>query len=178
MVNYNKLTSLPGKVLISVYKNIFDYNGNILLSGNYYFIIKKYSKGKFFGRITDNQIEFIFSSKQIMIMMAHSQSQLCRLSNVNELDILDYLSITRPIPEDQICVICLNNFKGQYITELDCKHNFHTSCITTWFNHEEKPNKTCPICRTKQKKCGKIKDIKLDRYMINPLYNKLNRFNI
>ncbi|KAM4040449.1 uncharacterized protein ACNLHF_011778 [Anomaloglossus baeobatrachus] len=42
------------------------------------------------------------------------------------------------------CVICLTEFEiGENITELQCKHIFHQSCIVTWLQS----NPSCPLCR-------------------------------
>lgn len=53
---------------------------------------------------------------------------------------------------NDICVICLEYIfskekskliRTQKITNLECKHIFHESCITEWL----KENANCPICR-------------------------------
>jgi ATP-dependent exoDNAse (exonuclease V) alpha subunit len=40
------------------------------------------------------------------------------------------------------CCICLETLSGM-VTELVCKHVYHTTCITEWI----KTSKTCPLCR-------------------------------
>ena len=43
------------------------------------------------------------------------------------------------------CNICLSQFElNECVAELDCKHEFHESCIIHWL----KMNNTCPICRS------------------------------
>jgi hypothetical protein len=51
----------------------------------------------------------------------------------------------REILENQReCSICLEEFcQGDKRTSLPCKHEFHTSCVNTWFSTET----SCPVCR-------------------------------
>ncbi|KII60853.1 Zinc/RING finger protein 4 [Thelohanellus kitauei] len=45
-------------------------------------------------------------------------------------------------PEDDICVICLNQYTlDDKITILNCNHNYHQACISLW------KSQFCPICR-------------------------------
>ena len=42
------------------------------------------------------------------------------------------------------CTICMDEVAlGDVVTELYCKHWFHTPCITVWLNEHD----TCPHCR-------------------------------
>src|ERR1700742_1958893 len=42
------------------------------------------------------------------------------------------------------CTICMDEVsEGDVVTELYCKHWFHTQCITVWLNEHD----TCPHCR-------------------------------
>ena len=44
------------------------------------------------------------------------------------------------------CNICLEQFKWlDNITELPCKHKYHSECIYNWFKNAS----TCPTCRYK-----------------------------
>ena len=46
--------------------------------------------------------------------------------------------------KDITCNICLDAFKiGNVVRILECKHEFHESCIITWL----KTRNTCPVCR-------------------------------
>jgi hypothetical protein len=47
--------------------------------------------------------------------------------------------------EEDICVICLSELKGQNTYELNCKHTFHTKCIMDWFRSESSSG-NCPCC--------------------------------
>jgi len=50
------------------------------------------------------------------------------------------------------CSICMMDVKkGDKISELKCKHTFHTDCIMQWLKEY---NYKCPVCR---KECGKAK---------------------
>lgn len=42
------------------------------------------------------------------------------------------------------CTICMDEVRlGDFVTQLFCKHWFHTSCISVWLNEHN----TCPHCR-------------------------------
>ncbi|XP_060215696.1 probable E3 ubiquitin-protein ligase XERICO [Lycium barbarum] len=44
------------------------------------------------------------------------------------------------------CCVCLNRFKGEEkVSELSCKHFFHTRCLDRWFDNQ---HTTCPLCRS------------------------------
>ena len=59
-------------------------------------------------------------------------------------DNLTCLEIDDTNKPDDICSICLNEFKrGETVCKLNCNHHFHKSCIAEWFNK----NSTCPICK-------------------------------
>lgn len=46
--------------------------------------------------------------------------------------------------EKEECVICHDAYKyGTKLTTLPCAHQYHSNCITTWFQH----SKQCPICQ-------------------------------
>ncbi|KAL5719205.1 hypothetical protein ACHQM5_012016 [Ranunculus cassubicifolius] len=48
-------------------------------------------------------------------------------------------------PEDNICAICLSEYKSKETLKSipDCKHCFHAACIDEWLRR----NVTCPLCR-------------------------------
>ena len=59
-----------------------------------------------------------------------------------KLDIKSQL-VTTEHKEDS-CSICSSNFEtGENITQLECKHVFHTSCIGEWVMYKSE----CPCCR-------------------------------
>ncbi|XP_028752348.1 probable E3 ubiquitin-protein ligase XERICO [Neltuma alba] len=44
------------------------------------------------------------------------------------------------------CSVCLCGFEAnQEVSELPCKHFFHTACLDKWFNNK---HLTCPLCRS------------------------------
>ncbi|XP_028776570.1 probable E3 ubiquitin-protein ligase XERICO [Neltuma alba] len=44
------------------------------------------------------------------------------------------------------CCVCLCRFQGsEEVSELSCKHFFHTACLDKWFL---KRHDTCPLCRS------------------------------
>ncbi|XLR03496.1 hypothetical protein S83_069694 [Arachis hypogaea] len=44
------------------------------------------------------------------------------------------------------CCVCLTGFEAnQEVSELPCKHFFHTSCLDKWFDNM---HTTCPLCRS------------------------------
>ncbi|KAI2490926.1 Anaphase-promoting complex subunit 11 RING-H2 finger [Fragilaria crotonensis] len=59
----------------------------------------------------------------------------------------DHPNANRPVPA--ACVICLCPYEvGDSVTfssNQDCRHAFHTECISTWMAKEVKP--LCPCCR-------------------------------
>jgi hypothetical protein len=66
------------------------------------------------------------------------------------LDIDSSMSTVSHINEK--CIICISSFNvNEKITELECTHIFHTSCITEWVKYKS----DCPVCR----KSIKIKEI-------------------
>lgn len=48
---------------------------------------------------------------------------------------------------DDDCVICLEKKSSTNITILSCRHSFHSTCITKWF--EKDP--ICPLCMKPKK---------------------------
>lgn len=70
---------------------------------------------------------------------------------VNEIDVNLYLKHSdEPL---ETCSVCLeDNVENMgELSELSCKHNFHTNCIKEWL----KNCMTCPLCR---KVCKKIEE--------------------
>ncbi len=45
--------------------------------------------------------------------------------------------------DEHNCSICLDVIGGEFITLQKCKHRFHNSCLSMWFEK----NNTCPLCR-------------------------------
>lgn len=45
--------------------------------------------------------------------------------------------------EEHNCSICLDVIEDNFITLQKCKHRFHNTCISLWFEK----NNTCPLCR-------------------------------
>ena len=55
----------------------------------------------------------------------------------------EYLSTLKKSPRGNTCIICHDDiFEGNGV-ELECKHSYHTSCISTWFDKK----RICPYCR-------------------------------
>ena len=46
-------------------------------------------------------------------------------------------------PEDEDCPICLTEFGGGEVKEMECKHMFHKECVEKWLG----VSATCPVCR-------------------------------
>ncbi len=47
--------------------------------------------------------------------------------------------------ENDICSICMNNLNGNSVIITNCKHKFHSKCISEWYIR----NNSCPLCREK-----------------------------
>jgi E3 ubiquitin-protein ligase RNF115/126 len=48
------------------------------------------------------------------------------------------------VDKKDICTICVNSFElDENINELECKHLFHTSCLSEWVKYKS----DCPVCR-------------------------------
>ncbi|XP_022966845.1 probable E3 ubiquitin-protein ligase XERICO [Cucurbita maxima] len=46
------------------------------------------------------------------------------------------------------CSVCLCGFEAdEEVSELSCKHFFHKSCLSKWFDNQ---HVTCPLCRSIQ----------------------------
>ena len=51
---------------------------------------------------------------------------------------------TKKIGDTKRCPICIADYnEGEEATILPCSHNFHTNCISKWFE----TSLTCPLCR-------------------------------
>ncbi|KAL4225020.1 hypothetical protein ACF0H5_015715 [Mactra antiquata] len=46
--------------------------------------------------------------------------------------------------DEDICAICHDPLRSQPVKQLDCKHLYHSDCISKWVQLE----RTCPTCRT------------------------------
>ncbi|TNV77421.1 hypothetical protein FGO68_gene12872 [Halteria grandinella] len=52
------------------------------------------------------------------------------------------------LEEDSTCVICVETlYEGETVSELSCKHEFHSLCIKNWLKYQTK----CPNCRVELK---------------------------
>jgi len=68
------------------------------------------------------------------------------LSVVGTTALISFTGVYRRIffPNARECSICLQKYRGRMkIVELQCKHNFHQTCIDKWI----KDNHSCPYCR-------------------------------
>jgi len=66
---------------------------------------------------------------------------------VNQIKLTSTLFNNSLSNEEDICIICLENFKlNDHVCHLKCKHLYHYSCINTWIETNYN-NKTCPTCR-------------------------------
>merc|ERR1712216_281466 len=45
-------------------------------------------------------------------------------------------------PEEETCVICIENFVGKKRRQTECGHSFHPKCIGKWWSTCD----TCPLC--------------------------------
>jgi hypothetical protein len=45
-----------------------------------------------------------------------------------------------------ICAICLDEIPCKEIYVTECRHHYHSQCITTWYVTSDE----CPVCRTEQ----------------------------
>nr|GMD21684.1 probable E3 ubiquitin-protein ligase XERICO [Ipomoea batatas] len=46
----------------------------------------------------------------------------------------------------ECCCVCLCRFEAkEKVSELSCKHFFHTGCLDKWFDNH---HATCPLCRS------------------------------
>ena len=66
------------------------------------------------------------------------------INNINKIDLDETIGYN--------CSICMGNLeKGDTILDIECKHKFHSECLTVYL---EKYNHICPVCR---KDIGKSK---------------------
>jgi hypothetical protein len=50
--------------------------------------------------------------------------------------------------DNPVCTICLEEVtKEQQLSQLECRHIFHSECISDWHNSSSNWQKSCPICR-------------------------------
>ena len=157
--------SFPIKTTISIPSIIFDQNGKLVPSGNYYYKINEIS-----GNIVDGELisrgnfgNFVFKNSDLIRMMAIAQSRLFRRADINDdnENMPDYNSPptspnsnNRPYSsildnylfEQEDCSICLQKMKHK--CSLKCNHKFHLKCISEWFN--QSLHRTCPVCRERE----------------------------
>ena len=50
---------------------------------------------------------------------------------------------------EEECQICLMEHDSEKLTQLECKHVFHSHCIEEWLGYQSKlgRDETCPTCR-------------------------------
>jgi hypothetical protein len=55
-----------------------------------------------------------------------------------------------PINDDNICSICLENYKNEdcCVMPNNCKHIFHENCLKIWIDQ----NEVCPLCKQNMEK--------------------------
>ena len=135
---------------------IFDNDGKILPSGNYYFHLTSFRDGNFYGELQNrgNYGVFSFSAINVVKMMAVAQARLARRCRVRESGMPTYSSpvlrrrsrlppTNPPIPQSPpTCSICLDSIR-ENSKRLPCSHIFHESCINRWFQNSN----LCPLCR-------------------------------
>ncbi|PWA78385.1 Zinc finger, RING/FYVE/PHD-type [Artemisia annua] len=56
---------------------------------------------------------------------------------------IESLQTVMSAPEDEDCPICLTEFGGGEVKEMECKHMFHKECVEKWLG----VSATCPVCR-------------------------------
>ena len=155
--------SFPIKTTISIPSIIFDENGKLVPTGNYYFKIANIEDNKVSGELISrgNFGIFVFNYKDIIRMMAIGQSRLSRKAEIFDENMPNYLSppsspennrkqyssvLDNYLFELEDCSICLQKMKHK--CKLNCGHSFHLECISKWFN--ENILRTCPICRERE----------------------------
>ena len=161
------------KTTISTLISLWDYNGNWVPPGNYFFCVKKHKKDSVVGDISCRgfKAEFEFKYKTFIKMMAVSQSRLAKHAGMKHPDMPNYRAPTSTpdlvVPphlrniksnypyielydlprkndkEDEKCSICWDEIKNTEKKTLDCDHYFHIRCINRW----EQTQNTCPLCR-------------------------------
>lgn len=155
--------SFPIKTTISIPSIIFDENGKLVPTGNYYYKIKEINNDIVSGQLISRGDfgDFAFKTQDIIRMMAIGQSRLFRRTDINDVDMPDYNSpptspnnnrkiyssaLDNYLFEQEDCSICLQKMKHKCV--LKCNHKFHLECISNWFN--ESIHRTCPICRERE----------------------------
>ncbi|XP_056689893.1 E3 ubiquitin ligase BIG BROTHER-related-like [Spinacia oleracea] len=105
-------------------------------------------------RMTQNLDQYISSSHeeiQISEGMMVPADNTVMTTDVKRVSVQDYLAATRTNNAEELCSICLDDFKEQQQQQqqqqlmclLPCNHGFHENCIGKWF----KINHFCPLCR-------------------------------
>lgn len=57
---------------------------------------------------------------------------------------MSLLSFVYQDTDEKVCAICYTQIKcREIVTALECKHIYHTDCISQWFEN----NTSCPLCR-------------------------------
>lgn len=92
--------------------------------------------GQQLGDILQQSMDHFMNSAQATQGTPASQQFLQNLRVIKGSDIV----------EQHDCQVCFEKFKdADDIHKLPCKHLYHASCITPWFQTHD----TCPVCRMK-----------------------------
>lgn len=51
---------------------------------------------------------------------------------------------THPVTEPAECSVCLGDMKRRRTASMECGHEFHTTCLRSWFRNRPL---SCPLCR-------------------------------
>lgn len=56
-----------------------------------------------------------------------------------------YMAPQKKRAENECCICTCEYQNDDHLTQLQCKHEFHTACIVPWL--KKHPHNSCPICR-------------------------------
>lgn len=57
-----------------------------------------------------------------------------------------YLASNKKRPDNECCICSTEYQNDDALTQLNCKHEFHTECIVPWL--KKHPHNSCPLCRS------------------------------
>ena len=78
-----------------------------------------------------------------------------RLKKSSENSMEDSMMVRPKKADNDFCPICLDKFDDAEMYYIEpCSHEFHTTCITPWWQTN---NKTCPVCRSRIVRYGRVK---------------------
>jgi len=85
-----------------------------------------------------------------------------RRAKMTQEDVETRFPVVKCITGGETCVICLSDIDvGEECRVTQCGHAFHADCVLSWWMYRPRRSLRCPMCRTRQKKQAKDKQLQV-----------------